>query len=56
MNTPLASVDWHRLTRFAPRGSETERFLEKHEDAFRWFVIVAVGLLALRFVLENVVG
>jgi hypothetical protein len=49
----------HWLSRIATakwRGSETKKFLEKHEDAFRWLMfLIGLGLVA-RFLLENVVG
>jgi hypothetical protein len=36
------------------RGSYTERFLEEHEDAFRWLmVLLGIGLV-VRFLLEGV--
>ena len=33
-------------------SSQTEKCLEEHEDAFRWFVLLIGGGLVLRFVLE----
>ena len=34
------------------RGSLTKRFLEEHEDAFRWLMLLVGGGLVVRFVLE----
>ena len=33
-------------------SSQTEKFLEEHEDAFAWFMLFIIGGLVLRFVLE----
>ena len=33
-------------------SSQTEKCLEEHEDAFRWFVLLIRGGLVVRFVLD----
>jgi len=35
------------------RGSYSEKFMEDHEDAFRWLMLLIGGGLLLRFVLET---
>jgi len=33
-------------------SGRTEKSLEEHEDAFRWFVLFIIGGLVVRFLLE----
>jgi len=35
------------------KGSYSENFLEDHEDAFRWLMLLIGGGLVVRFVLES---
>ena len=34
-------------------SGQTEKFMEEHEDAFRWLMLFIIGGLVLRFVLET---
>jgi hypothetical protein len=35
------------------KGSETEKFINEHEDFFRWLLWLIIGGLVVRFVLEG---
>ena len=48
----LSAGSWRRLAAES-RENRTETFLEKHEDAVRWFTILIGGVRGVRFVLEH---